>query len=206
MYQFLLDALATLRMRYLPQEEYRYPITVLVAVIAVLTLVNAAVLNFNVQSMLTVATEHLPAGSAPLKPIFANQFNLIITAFFFTLLKWGVLVFSLQKILGYYGANKLQLIGFIFVTEALIIPELALIYAPGLALIGMIWQFWTFLVQINGVVHFSGLSPFKVIIGYIGYFAILLLTSFLVFGALIVAGVVDAPALFKIAELLQQAK
>ncbi len=204
MYQFLLDAWATLRMRYKPQETYRYHVTVVVAILLALSFVNASLFNMNAQTMLAKASDLLPAGQAALSPIFASHSDIVVTAFAFTVLKWFVLTLTLQKVLGYYGAKNLQLLGFIFITEALVLPEILLFYAPNLAMVGVIWSFWTFFVQINGVVYLSGVKPFKVVIGYLAYFMMIMITGMMLAGLLSVFGFVDSEAAVAILELLQK--
>ncbi len=206
MYHFLLDAWAVLRMRFKPQDEYRYSLPVVIAILAALTLINASALGINSNNMLQSATELQPAGEASLLPIFSSHIHLILTALAFTILKLVVLCFSLQKVLGYFGSNKLQLMGFIFITEALMIPEILLIYAPSLAIVGIIWQFWTFLVQINGVVYFSGLPPFRVVIGYIAYFVLMLFSGVILAAILTATGLINLDAAINIVELLQKSQ
>ena len=73
------------------------------------------------------------------------------------------------------------------VSEALIIPALAMLYAPVLALLGLFWQVWTFWVQAIGFMKMSGQSLWKVLLGYAAYLVVLMLAGSLLmmlFGAM----------------------
>ena len=169
MYAFLLDAWAVLRMRFKTAAEYRYSVPVVLAVLLLLSLI----------------------GAVSMVPVFGNTPAMIGLAVILTVLKWLILSRVMQGFLHYQGAPNVPLYGFILLTEALAIPMLLLWYLPGLALLGMVWQFWIFWVQINGLVRLSGSTGLMVVLGYLIYFAAVVVAGMAVLGLFFAVGWVD---------------
>ncbi|WP_037586415.1 hypothetical protein [Stenoxybacter acetivorans] len=149
MYTFLLDFFAVIRLRFAPAAHYRYSWAITIAVLAAVSLVNAAAMS----------------------PVFGKEPAAIAFSLIFTALKWFVLSQIMSRILHYFGAPRMRLFGFVLLTEALIIPELLMLYWPEIfTLPGIFWQIWIMLVQFWGFVYLSqGISAWKVVIGYLAY-------------------------------------
>ena len=165
LYQFLRDMLDVLRLRYKAPDDYRYTTPVILAVLLLIGLVNAASMS----------------------PLFGKSAGAVAFAVALTFLKWLILGRVMRGVLQYYGAPRLPLWGFVLVSEALIIPALAMLYAPVLALLGLFWQVWTFWVQAIGFMKMSGQSLWKVLLGYAAYLVVLMLAGSLLmmlFGAM----------------------
>lgn len=174
LYQFLKDMLDILRLRYKHPSEYRYTFFVMVAVLLLLGLINAA-------SMST---------------LFGNDTPAIIFAVLLTVVKWLVLSRAMRAVLHYYsGAPYLPLWGFTLTSEALNIPMLALLYVPQLAFIGMFYQIWTFWVQAIGFMKMGNISGWKVMLGYILYLIGTLVIGSIFLILFIQAGWMDADTL-----------
>ena len=160
--QLLLDVL---RLRYKAPDDYRYTTPVILAVLLLIGLVNAASMS----------------------PLFGKSAGAVAFAVALTFIKWLILGRVMRGVLQYYGAPRLPLWGFVLVSEALIIPALAMLYAPVLALLGLFWQVWTFWVQAIGFMKMSGQSMWKVLLGYAAYLVVLMLAGSLLmmlFGAM----------------------
>lgn len=185
MLRFLSDSSAILRLRFHKAEHYRYPIGILLVAFLLLSAVNAALF-----------APYLPAE----KPIILA----VVTSI--TLVKWLTLALTMQIFLHYQGAPKMNLIGFILLSECLNIPMILLAYAPQLALLGMFWQFWTIWVQLKGLTYFSKINGLWIILAYIIYFIVATLVSLPVLSIFVAGGWLDVHEVLNHMEQMQNIK
>lgn len=171
--QFFKDMWDILRLRYKDPAEYRYTPPVILAVILLLGMINAASMS----------------------PLFGKSAAAIIFSILLTLVKWLVLARAMRAVLHYYGAPRLPLWGFALTSEALMVPMLAILYAPQLASVGLFWQIWTFWAQVIGFMKMGNVSGWKVMIGYAAYFIGTLLVGSVLLMLFVAAGWMDADAL-----------
>ncbi|WP_239428144.1 hypothetical protein [Snodgrassella communis] len=151
MYQFFLDAWAALRLRFYPKTHYHYSLLIIVPVLLALGLINMA----NMSQLL------------------GQQTGITVFILALTVLRWGILSKTMQVILGYYNKQPGQWYGYVLVTEALILPTIAMLYWPqALAMPGSLWLIWTMVVQAFGFVRISQQNIFKVALAYIIYFIV----------------------------------
>ena len=174
MYALFLDALAALRLRFHPAAHYRYNPAVIIGALLVVGAINAAAMA----------------------PLFGSHTGALACGVALTILKWAVLSTIMAKVLHYYGAPKMQLYGFIAMTELLAAPLIAMLYWPqGLSFVGLLWQVWILVVQIIGLTRLSGQSGGKVLLGYLAYFALLMLAGSLLLMVFNAAGWLDIQAM-----------
>lgn len=149
MYQFLVDAWATLRLKFYPVTHYRYSLSITVLVLLTLGLINAA--------------------SMP--PFFTGtQAGLIGFAITLTVLRWLTLCLVMKNFLS-PNSSLLAWSGYILVTEALMMPLVMLLYFPEImAVPGFLWLGWIMTVQLIGFIQISKLKPSKIILAYVLYF------------------------------------
>ncbi|KDN12254.1 hypothetical protein BGI40_02305 [Snodgrassella communis] len=151
MYQFFLDAWAALRLRFYPKTHYHYSLLIIVPVLLALGLINMANMS----------------------QILGQQIGITVFILALTVLRWGILSKTMQVILGYYNKQPGQWYGYVLVTEALILPTIAMLYWPqALAMPGSFWLIWTMVVQAFGFVRISQQNIFKVALAYIIYFIV----------------------------------
>lgn len=151
MYQFFLDAWAALRLRFYPKTHYHYSLLIIVPVLLALGLINMANMS----------------------QILGQQIGITVFILALTVLRWGILSKTMQVILGYYNKQPGQWYGYVLVTEALILPTIAMLYWPqALAMPGSLWLIWTMVVQAFGFVRISQQNIFKVALAYIIYFIV----------------------------------
>ncbi|PIT18131.1 hypothetical protein BGI32_01425 [Snodgrassella alvi] len=151
MYQFFLDAWAALRLRFYPKTHYHYSPLTTFAVLLALGLINMA----NISQLL------------------GHQAGITAFILALTVLRWSILSMTIEIILGYYNKQPGQWYGYVLVTEALLLPMIAMLYWPqALATLGSFWLIWTMVVQVSGFVRISQQNVFKVALAYIIYFLI----------------------------------
>ena len=152
MYQFLVDAWTALRLKFYPITHYRYPLSIIIAILFTLGLINAA--------------------STP--PLFiGSQVGLISFFITLTILRWLVLCLVMKVFLSPANSSPMQWCGYVLVTEALMMPLLALIYWPEIMVMpSFLWLSWIMLVQFVGFIQISKHKPGKIILAYIVYFLV----------------------------------
>ncbi|MDO5638678.1 MAG: hypothetical protein Q4G28_02300 [Neisseria sp.] len=153
--QLLRDMWDILRLRYKHPADYRYTLPTIAAVLLLIGLVNAA-------------------GMAP---VFGNSAGVIAFAVALTALKWLLLGHVMRTTLGYYGAERLPLWGFVLASEALVVPALAMFYLPALGFIALFWQVWIFWVQAIGFIKMGQVSGLRVMLGYVVYLLLLMVAG-----------------------------
>lgn len=183
MLRFLSDLSSIARLRFQPSTHYHYALPTLFLAFIILSSVNAALF-----------APYLPAE----KPVIWA----VVAAI--TLVKWLCLAFTMQIFLHYQGAKKMNLIGFILLSECLNIPMLLLAYAPQFALMGMFWQFWAIWVQLKGLIFFSKLNGLWIILAYILYFFFATLISIPVLGIFVSGGWLDVHEVLNHMENIQK--
>ncbi|MCP1771404.1 hypothetical protein J2T38_000196 [Neisseria perflava] len=104
-----------LRLRYRHPAAYRYTLPVILAVLLLLGVINAASMS----------------------PLFGSSPAAVAFCILLTAVKWLVLGRAMRAVLHYYGAPELPLWGFVLSSEALAIPMLVVLYIPQLSFIGM---------------------------------------------------------------------
>ncbi|MCP1659100.1 hypothetical protein J2T37_000015 [Neisseria perflava] len=162
-----------LRLRYRDPAAYRYTLPVILAVLLLLGVINAASMS----------------------PLFGSSPAAVAFSVLLTLVKWLVLGRAMRAVLHYYGAPRMQLWGFALASEALSVPMLAVLYVPQLASIGMFWQVWTFWVQAIGFMKMGNVSGWKVMLGYAAYFLGTLVIGSILLMLFIQAGWLDGNTL-----------
>ncbi len=184
MLKLLTDAFEVLRLRYRVAEHYRYPPQVMVAAIFILSMVNAG--------LFAAYIGHTPAAATA---------GLMLAI---TLTKWLLLAFVMQVFLHYKGAPKMNLFGFILLTEFLNVPLIVSGYLPALAAVALVWQFWTLFVQVRGLMVFSRINPWWVGLAYVIYFALASLVGMLILSFFIANGWIDAGVIEQQMKLMQE--
>lgn len=172
--QLLADARDTLLLRYKPSEEYRYSAQTAAAVLLVLGIQNAA---FQV-------------------PLLGSDFAAIAFSIITVILKWLVLDRVMRLVLGYYGMPKQSLLGFILVSEALMIPTVAAFYSEAASAVAIFWQIWCFWAQAAGLMYFSKLDGLKVLLGYVCYVIAMFAVLMLLLGIFSAFGWLDTAMLY----------
>ena len=155
LYQFLKNMLDILRLRYQHPSAYAYPLPVIIAVLLLLGMINAAAMSV----------------------LFGKDTAAIVFSVLLTAVKWLVLSRTMSAVLHYYGAPRLPLLGFTLTSEALNIPLLLVLYAPQLSFLSLFWQVWTFWVQVIGYIKMGNAAGWKVAVGYIAYFVCTLIAG-----------------------------
>ena len=183
LYKLLSDALQTLLFRYAPPDHYRYSPFAVFGVLLLLGLVNAAAMS----------------------PLLGQGSNAIVLACLLTMVKWVVLT----KVMGRWlaGSDKapLNLWGYTLATEALAIPSLLVFYLPSLALLGMLWQLWTFMAQAIGFIRIGNTTGARVMLGYVWYLVLTMLVGSVLVMIFAQMGALDLQATHdKIQQILTQ--
>lgn len=184
LYQFLKDMLDVVRLRYRHPAEYTYTLPVILAVLLLLGIINAASLS----------------------PLFGKSTAAVAFAVLLTAVKWLVLSNAMRTVIAYFGKVKLPLWGFILASEALSIPLLAVFYVPQLALFAVFYQAWTFWAQAAGLMKMGDVSVWKVMLGYLLYFICTLAIGSTLLMLFIQAGWMDADMLNQQLQVIMQSK
>lgn len=152
MYQFLVDAWAALRLKFYPLKHYRYSLSITIPILFTLGLINAA----------------------PTSPSSTGYLVGLISYFIaLTVLRWLVLCLVMKVFLSPANSSPMQWCGYVLVTEALMMPLLALIYWPEIMVMpSFLWLSWIMLVQFVGFIQISKHKPGKIILAYIVYFLV----------------------------------
>ena len=140
LYDFLKDMWDILRLRYKNPADYFYTLPVILAILLLLGMINAA----DMSTLLGVSTATV-------------VFGVLVTV-----IKW--------LILSRNGAPRLPLWGFILASEALMIPALLVFYVPQITPLLMFWKTWVFWVQAVGLMKMGQVKVWTVFKGYLLYF------------------------------------
>lgn len=154
MQKFLSDLPDIVRLKFRAVEYYRYSAAVTAAALMILGIVNAG-----------MASSYLGASAG----VTVAYMTLICTA------RWVSLTVTMQFFLPAVGAPKMQLGGFILLSEFLAVPLILALYSPLLALAAVFWQIWAFWVQLRGLRTFSQVDYLRLIAGYLLSYLLLVL-------------------------------
>lgn len=153
LYDFLKDMWDILRLRYKNPADYFYTLPVILAILLLLGMINAA----DMSPLLGVSTA-------------AVVFGVLVTV-----IKWLILSRVMRYVLSINGAPRLPLWGFILASEALMIPALLVFYVPQITPLLMFWKTWVFWVQAVGLMQMGQVKVWTIFKGYLLYFCCMVL-------------------------------
>ena len=148
LYVFLKDMWDILRLRYKNPADYFYTLPVILAILLLLGMINAA----DMSPLLGVSTA-------------AVVFGVLVT-----IIRWLILSRVMRYVLSINGAPRLSLWGFILASEALMIPALLVFYIPQITPLLMFWKTWAFGAQAVGWMKMGQVKVWTVFKGYLLYF------------------------------------
>lgn len=148
LYDFLKDMWDILRLRYKNPADYFYTLSVILAILLLLGMINAA----DMSPLLGVSTA-------------AVVFGVLVTV-----IRWLILSRVMRYVLSINGAPRLPLWGFILASEALMIPALLVFYIPQITPLLMFWKTWAFGAQAVGLMKMGQVKVWTVFKGYLLYF------------------------------------
>jgi hypothetical protein len=148
LYDFLKDMWDILRLRYKNPADYFYTLPVILAILLLLGMINAA----DMSPLLGVSTA-------------AVVFGVLVTV-----IRWLILSRVMRYVLSINGAPRLPLWGFILASEALMIPALLVFYIPQITPLLMFWKTWAFGAQAVGLMKMGQVKVWTVFKGYLLYF------------------------------------
>ena len=185
LYDFLKDMWDILRLRYKNPADYFYTLPVILAILLLLGMINAA----DMSTLLGVSTA-------------AAVFGVLVTV-----IKWLILsrvmrhVLSrngvMRHVLSRNGAPRLPLWGFILASEALMIPALLVFYVPQITPLLMFWKTWVFWVQAVGLMQMGQVKVWTVFKGYLLYFCCMVLIIGILIQLFTLAGWFDKATLMQ---------
>ena len=133
-----------LRLRYKNPADYFYTLPVILAILLLLGMINAA----DMSPLLGVSTA-------------AVVFGVLVTV-----IRWLILSRVMRYVLSKNSAPRLPLWGFILASEALMIPTLLVFYIPQSAPLLMVWKTWAFWTQAVGLMRIGLVKVWAVLKGY----------------------------------------
>lgn len=148
LYDFLKDMWDILRLRYKNPADYFYTLPVILAILLLLGMINAA----DMSPLLGVSTA-------------AVVFGVLVTV-----IRWLILSRVMRYVLSINDAPRLPLWGFILASEALMIPALLVFYIPQITPLLMFWKTWAFGAQAVGLMKMGQVKVWTVFKGYLLYF------------------------------------
>ena len=175
LYDFLKDMWDILRLRYKNPADYFYTLPVILAILLLLGMINAA----DMSTLLGVSTA-------------AVVFGVLVTV-----IKWLILSRVMRYVLSGNGAPRLPLWGFILASEALMIPELLVFYVPQITPLLMFWKTWVFWVQAVGLMQMGQVKVWTVFKGYLLYFCCMVLIIGILIQLFTLAGWFDKATLMQ---------
>jgi hypothetical protein len=175
LYDFLKDMWDILRLRYKNPADYFYTLPVILAILLLLGMINAA----DMSTLLGVSTA-------------AAVFGVLVTV-----IKWLILSRVMRYVLSGNGAPRLPLWGFILASEALMIPELLVFYVPQITPLLMFWKTWVFWVQAVGLMQMGQVKVWTVFKGYLLYFCCMVLIIGILIQLFTLAGWFDKATLMQ---------
>jgi len=173
LYVFLKDMWDILRLRYKNPADYFYTLPVILAILLLLGMINAA----DMSPLLGVSTA-------------AVVFGVLVTV-----IKWLILSRVMRYVLSINGAPRLPLWGFILASEALMIPTLLVFYIPQSAPLLMVWKTWAFWTQAVGLMRIGQVKVWAVLKGYFLSFCCFVVISGILLNLFTLAGWLDKATL-----------
>ena len=175
LYDFLKDMWDILRLRYKNPADYFYTLPVILAILLLLGMINAA----DMSTLLGVSTA-------------AAVFGVLVTV-----IKWLILSRVMRHVLSRNGAPRLPLWGFILASEALMIPALLVFYIPQITPLLMFWKTWVFWVQAVGLMQMGQVKVWTIFKGYLLYFCCMVLIIGILIQLFTLAGWFDKATLMQ---------
>ena len=175
LYSFLTDMWDILRLRYKNPADYFYTLPVILAILLLLGMINAA----DMSTLLGVSTA-------------TAVFGVLVTV-----IKWLILSRVMRHVLSRNGAPHLPLWGFILTSEALMIPALLVFYVPQITPLLMFWKTWVFWVQAVGLMKMGQVKVWTVFKGYLLYFCCMVLIIGILIQLFTLAGWFDKTTLMQ---------
>ena len=148
LYVFLKDMWDILRLRYKNPADYFYTLPVILAILLLLGMINAA----------------------DMSPLLGVSTAAVVFGVLATVIRWLILSRVMRYVLSIKGAPRLPLWGFILASEALMIPALLVFYVPQITPLLMFWKTWVFWVQAVGLMQMGQVKVWTVFKGYLLYF------------------------------------
>lgn len=148
LYVFLKDMWDILRLRYKNPADYFYTLPVILAILLLLGMINAA----------------------DMSPLLGVSTAAVVFGVLATVIRWLILSRVMRYVLSIKGAPRLPLWGFILASEALMIPALLVFYIPQITPLLMFWKTWAFGAQAVGLMKMGQVKVWTVFKGYLLYF------------------------------------
>ena len=180
LYSFLIDMWDILRLRYKNPAEYFYTPPVILAILLLLGMINAADMSL----LLGVSTAA------------------VVFAVLVTVIRWLILSRVMRYVLSRNGAPRLPLWGFILASEALMIPTLLVFYMPQSVPFLMVWKTWAFWAQAVGLMRIGQVKVWAVLKGYFLSFCCFVVISGILLNLFTLAGWLDKATLMQNFEAL----
>ena len=148
LYDFLKDMWDILRLHYKNPADYFYTLPVILAILLLLGMINAA----------------------DMSPLLGVSTAAVVFGVLATVIRWLILSRVMRYVLSIKGAPRLPLWGFILASEALMIPALLVFYIPQITPLLMFWKTWAFGAQAVGLMKMGQVKVWTVFKGYLLYF------------------------------------
>ena len=148
LYDFLKDMWDILRLRYKNPADYFYTLPVILAILLLLGMINAA----------------------DMSPLLGASTAAVVFGVLVTVIRWLILSRVMRYVLSINSAPRLPLWGFILASEALMIPALLVFYIPQITPLLMFWKTWAFGAQAVGLMKMGQVKVWTVFKGYLLYF------------------------------------
>lgn len=163
------DAFNAMRMRYQAAEAYDYGWPVFVAIMLAIGIINAVMMS----------------------PLFGYSAAALVFGILISTTRWLVLTRVAAEILRPARSPRIPFLGYTLATEALMLPNIIMIYVPALALPILCWTIWAFWAQAIGFYHISQQGAVKVLMVYVLYHIALVLLGAIFLTMFIVEGWLD---------------
>lgn len=173
LYSFLIDMWDILCLRYKNPADYFYTLPVILAILLLLGIINAADMSL----LLGVSTAA------------------VVFAVLVTVIRWLILSRVMRYVLSKNSAPRLPLWGFILASEALMIPTLLVFYIPQSAPLLMVWKTWAFWTQAVGLMRIGQVKVWAVLKGYFLSFCCFVVISGILLNLFTLAGWLDKATL-----------
>jgi len=175
LYVFLKDMWDILRLRYKNPADYFYTLPVILAILLLLGMINAA----------------------DMSPLLGVSTAAVVFGVLATVIRWLILSRVMRYVLSIKGAPRLPLWGFILASEALMIPALLVFYIPQITPLLMFWKTWAFGAQAVGLMKMGQVKVWTVFKGYLLYFCCMVLIIGILIQLFTLAGWFDKATLMQ---------
>ena len=175
LYVFLKDMWDILRLRYKNPADYFYTLPVILAILLLLGMINAA----------------------DMSPLLGVSTAAVVFGVLATVIRWLILSRVMRYVLSIKGAPRLPLWGFILASEALMIPALLVFYIPQITPLLMFWKTWAIGAQAVGLMKMGQVKVWTVFKGYLLYFCCMVLIIGILIQLFTLAGWFDKATLMQ---------